>query len=77
MLIGRVSVNVKLVRRRKEQKSTGSTTAQNGTKSDERFQMFSGSWSKKQEFQRRSGSGKEVLLNILSVEVNGTDAISV
>ena len=34
-----------------------------------------GSWSKQQE-PRRSGSGKEVLLNILSVEVNGTGAIS-
>ena len=77
MLIGRISVNVKHARRRKAQKSTGSTTAQNGTKSDERFQRFSGSWSKKQEPQRRSGSGKEVLLNILSVEVNGTGAISV
>ena len=31
---------------------------------------------KKQEPQRRSGSGKEVLLNILSVEINGTEAIS-
>ena len=72
ILIGRTSVNVKLARRRKEQKSTGSTTAQNRTKSDERFQKFSGSWSKKQQPQRKSGTGKEVLLNILSVEVNGT-----
>ena len=37
MLIGRMSVNVNLARRRKAQKSTASTTAQNGTKSDERF----------------------------------------
>ena len=43
-----------------------------GTKSGERFQKFSGSWSKKQEPQRRSGSGKEVLLRILSVKVSGT-----
>ena len=76
MWIGRISVNVKLARREKAQKNTGSTTAQNGTKSDERFQRFSGSWSKKQEPQRRSGSGTEVLLNILSVEVNGTGTIS-
>ena len=34
-------------------------------------------WSKKQEPQRRSGSGKEVLWNIVSVEANGTGAISV
>ena len=40
MLIGRISVNVKLARKRKAQKSTGSTTAQNGTKSDERFQRL-------------------------------------
>ena len=33
------------------------------------------SWSKKQELQR-SGSGKEVLLHILSVEVNGAEDIS-
>ena len=77
MLIGRISVNAKFARSRKAQKSTGSTTAQNGTKSDERFQRFSGSWSKKRETQRWSGSGKEVLLNILSVEVNGTGAMSV
>ena len=56
------------LQKKKGQKST----AQNGAKSDERFQKFSGSWSKKQELQRRSGSGKEVLLNILSVEVIGT-----
>ena len=43
---------------------------------EKRFQNFSGSWSKKQAPQRRSGSGKEVLLNIFSVEVNGTGAIS-
>ena len=30
---GRIPVNVKLARKRKEQKSTGCTTAQNGTKS--------------------------------------------
>ena len=64
ILIGRTPVNVTLARKRKDQKSTGSATAQNGTKSDERFQKFSGSWSKKEEPQRRSGSGKEVLLNI-------------
>ena len=47
-----------------------------GTQSDGRSQRFSESCSKKQEPQRRGGSGKEVLLNILSVEVDGTGAIS-
>ena len=65
-------VSVRLARRRKAQRSTGSTTVQDGTKSDGRFQRFSESWSKKQDLKRRSGSGKEVVLNILSVEVNGT-----
>ena len=45
-------------------------------KSDGRFHKFSGNWSKKQEPQRRSGSGKEVMSNILSVEINETVAIS-
>ena len=40
ILIGRTPVNVKPARKRKEQKSTGFSTAQNGTKSDERFQNF-------------------------------------
>ena len=44
ILVGRMSVNVKLARRRKAQRSTGSTTVQNGTKSDGRFQRFSESW---------------------------------
>ena len=35
------------------------------------------SWSKKQEPQRSFGSGKEVLLCILSVKANGTGATSV
>ena len=43
-----------LQQKRKGQKSTGYTTAQNGTKSDERLLKFSRSWSKKQEPQRRS-----------------------
>ena len=34
MLAGRISVNVKLARWRKAQRSTGSTTAQNGMKSE-------------------------------------------
>ena len=69
-------MSVKLVTKRKVQKSTVYTTAPNGTKLDERFQKFSESGSKKREPQRRSGSGKEVLLNILSVAVNGTGATS-
>ena len=53
MLIGQTPVNVKPARKRKEQQSAGYTTVRNGTKSDERFQMFSGSWSKKQELAKR------------------------
>ena len=37
---------------------------------------FQESGSKKQEPQRRSGSGKEVLSNILSVKASGTGVIS-
>ena len=59
-------------KKRNGQKSTGYTTAQNGTKSDERFQKFSRSWGEKQEPQRRSGSGKEVLL----LKASGTGVIS-
>ena len=77
MLVGRMSANVKLARLRKAQKSTGSTTAQSGTRSDGRSQRLSGSGSKKRKHQRRSGSGKEVLLCILSVKANGTEVISV
>ena len=55
----------------------GSTFVQNGTKSDGGFQMLSESGSKKREPQRRSGSGKEVLLRILPVKANGTGATSV
>ena len=58
------------------QKSRGFSNAQNGTKSDERIQKFSGSWSTKQEPQRRSGSGKEVSWRTLSVKANGTGVIS-
>ena len=36
-IIGRTPVNVKLAKKRKAQRSTGSTSAQNGTKSDERI----------------------------------------
>ena len=62
-LVGRMKVNAEPATRRKTQKSTGSTTTQNGAKSDGRFQRPSESWSKKQEPQGRSGSGKEVLLS--------------
>ena len=65
-----------LQERGRNRKSTGYTTAQNGTKSDGRFQRPSESWSKKQEPQSRSGSDKELLLNILSVEINGTGHFS-
>ena len=75
-LVGQVKVNVKLVTRRKAQKSTGSTIAQNGTSSDGRFQRYSESGSKKRQPQKRSGSGKEVLSRILSVKTNGTGVTS-
>ena len=41
ILIGRTPVNVKPARKRKEQKSTGFSTAQSGIKSEERFQKKS------------------------------------
>ena len=75
ILAGRMSVNVKLARWRKAQRSTGSTIALSGTKSDGRFQRPQEVGAKKQEHQRRSGSGKEVLLCILSVNADGTGAI--
>ena len=75
-LIGRTPVNVKPARKRKEKRSRGFTIAQDGTRSDGRSQKLSGSWSRKQEPQRRSGSGKEVLSRTLSVKANGTGVIS-
>ena len=71
MLAGRIPVNVKLARRRKARRSTGSTNAQNGTKLDTRFQRPSESWSKKQKPQRRCGSGKGVWSRTLSVNAYG------
>ena len=64
-----------LVAKVKVQKSTSSTTVQNGKKSDGGFQVLAESGSKKQEPQSKSGSGKEVLLRILSVEAIGTGPI--
>ena len=66
--IGQMKVSAKLVTRRKAQKSTGSTIAQNGTKPDGRSQRLSESGSKKREPQKGSGSGKEVFSRIFSVE---------
>ena len=74
MLAGRISVNVKVCQMEEGTEKYRLYTAQGGTKSDARFQRPSESWSKKQEPQRRSGSGKEVLLCILSVKANGTGA---
>ena len=76
-LVGRMRVSAKLVTKRTAQKSTGSTTAQKGTKSDEGFQRHSESGSKKPKLQRKSGSGKEVSSRTLSVKANGTGVISV
>ena len=39
----------------------GSATAQNGTKSDERFQRFSENGNKRRHLQKSSGSGLEIL----------------
>ena len=69
-------VDVKPVTRRKAQRSTGSTIAQNGTRSDVRFQRPSESGSKRPKLQRKSGSGKEVSSRIRSVKVNGTGVFS-
>ena len=72
-LVGGMRVSAKTVTRKKAQKSTGSTIVQNGTELDEGIlQVLSESGSKKREPQRRSGSGQEVSLRILSVKANGT-----
>ena len=57
-LAGRMEASVKLATWRKAQKSTGYSTAQNGPKSDGRFQRPSQRGSKKRELRRKSGSGK-------------------
>ena len=75
--VGRTKVSVKPVTKRKVGKSTGSTNAQNGTRSEGRSQRLSKSESRKRKLQRKSGSGKEVLSRILSVKANGTEVISV
>ena len=74
ILAGLMQVSVKLARWRKARRSTGSTTAQNGTKSGGRFRGLSESGIKKRERGRKSGSGKEVSSSILSVKVTGTGA---
>ena len=68
MLAGRIPVNVKFARRRKVQKSIGSTTVQNGKGIRRRSQRFSESGSKKRGLQRKSGSGKEVFFDHLVSE---------
>ena len=57
------------------QTNVGSTTVQNGTKSERRFGRLLESGSKKQNLRRKSGSGKEVSSRILSMQINGTGAI--
>ena len=71
-----MKVNVKPVTRGTAHKSTGSTTAQSGTKSDGRFRRPSESGSRRRKFQGKSGSGKEISSRILSVKANGMGAIS-
>ena len=75
-LVGLMKLNVKPVTRRKAQKSTGFSIAQKGPRSDGKSQRLSENASKKPKLQR-SGSGKEVLLRILSVKANGTGATAV
>ena len=53
-LVGRMKVSAKPATRRKALKSTGSTTAQDGTRSEGRSQRLSGSGNKKREPQRKS-----------------------
>ena len=64
-------MSVTLVTRRKAQKSTASTIAQNGTRAEGRSQRLSESGSKKRKLQRKSGSGKELSSRTLSVKANG------
>ena len=54
-------VSAKDAAKKRERRSTGCITAQAGTKSDVGSQRLSESGSRKQEPQRRSGIGKEVL----------------
>ena len=72
-----MKVTLKPVRRREVQKSTGFTTVQHGTRSGGRFRRPSESGSKRQELERKSGSGKEVSSRTLSVKANGTGVFSV
>ena len=67
ILIGRTPVNVKLARKRKEQKNTGFSTAQNGTMSDETFEKFFGKLEQKARTSKKEWKWQRVLLNILSV----------
>ena len=75
VLRNRTSTVTSLLRRAIKIHSTGFTIAQVGMKSGTKSQRLSGSGSKKGEPQRRSGSGKEILLCIFSVKANGTGVI--
>ena len=61
----------------RHRKAQASITAQNGTRSNGRFQRLSESGSKKRELQRKSGSGKEVSSSTLSMKANGIEVTSV
>ena len=74
--IGEMKVNAKLVTKRIVQKSTDFTIVQVGIKSGAKSQRLSESGSKKRERRGRNGSGKEVLVRIVLIKVNGTGAIS-
>ena len=76
-LVGQMKVNVKLVTKRKVQKSTGFAIVQVGMKSGAKSQRSAGSGNKKQERRRRNVNGKEVLSRILKMKASGTWTISV
>ena len=59
-LVGPMSVNAKIARWRKAQRSTGFTTVPNGTQQGGIIRNAPGSESKRRERQRKNGNGKEV-----------------
>ena len=76
ILVGRISVSVKLARWRKAQKSTGSTTVQNGTQRGEIFRKVSGNGSKRRKRRRKNGNGKEEKSHTFSVTANVIEVTS-
>ena len=77
MLIGRISVKCQACEKEEGTEKHRLHHCPEWYEVRREIQKFSGSWSKKQEPQRRSGNGKEESSRTLSVEVNGTGAVSV